>query len=95
METDRSGWLIRETGDLAAALSVLGADVGYRRLSEGARDRARQLFSPAAVYPRLVALYENAAAAAGRRRESAASSDQTAIAAGAPVGSGHAVPSRS
>jgi len=61
-----NGWLVGEPADLSTALQTLSNERERERVGEAAREYARRTFSPAAVYPQVVAAYEAAMEAAGR-----------------------------
>jgi glycogen(starch) synthase len=66
IEDGQNGWLVAEPADLSRALEALSSDQERERVGANAREYARRTFSPAAVYPQVIAAYEAAMEAAGR-----------------------------
>lgn len=66
IEDDQNGWLVAEPADLAGALERLSNDQERERVGASAREYAQRTFSPAAVYPQVIAAYQAAMKAAGR-----------------------------
>ena len=70
IESGISGWLVRDSVDLAEVLELLAIPDQRRRVGEAGRFRVGQRFAPEAVYPQVAAVYAGAIerAAAGRAR---------------------------
>ncbi len=66
-----NGWLVKEPADLSRGLKALTKEQERERMGETALEYARRTFSPAAVYPQVIAAYEAAMEAAGRGADNA------------------------
>jgi len=61
-----NGWLVREPADLSTAFETLSSEQERKRVGETARAYAVTTFSPATVYPQIIAAYQAAMKTAGR-----------------------------